>query len=227
MGPMRQPETRTALAGAALAAALCTGCFTWFAPYVPADAAPEAIQARIRVQELVDRSPGDERGLRVLGMSALAETGPGVPLGTSITDAIFEHLERDQVFAAITRGSDPHDLVLSGTIHRFYGTSGIGTLGWITLPIDPIWLLGFPASSDEGVVDIEVAIAEPDETVVGTYRGTAEFGGRYGMYNNRMLEVGRLLNETFGDAVRQLRAQILSDRARIEAAAYAGAHGAR
>jgi hypothetical protein len=218
MGSMPDPDHGAALVGAALAAALCTGCFTWFTPYIPPDGSPETIQAQVLLRDLVDRSPSDDRGMRVLGMSALAETGPGVSLGTSITEAIFEHFHRDRVFAAITRGADPHDLVLSGTIHRFYGSSGIGTLGWITLPIDPIWLLGFPASSDEGMVDIELSIAKPDGTAVGTYRGTAQFGGLYGMYNNRMLEVGRQLNTTFGDAVGQIRARILEDRARIEAA---------
>jgi len=44
-------------------------------------------------------------------------------------------------------------------------------VGWITLPINPIWLLGVPMQSSEGGVDLEVSIRRPDGTVNSGLQG--------------------------------------------------------
>ena len=204
---------------ALLSSCLCLGCYTIpYSPTLALSSAPQTVRAEVLFEDFADLSPPEDHDLRALGVSATAEGGLSAPLANTITNEIFDDFQRNQVFSRITKGSDDPDLVLSGKIHRFYATAGIGSLGWVTLPIDPIWLLGFPAGSDEGVVDLEITLADPDGTVLAAYREKSEFGGLYTMYNNREASVGNNLNKAFAEVVARIRSDILADREKLERA---------
>jgi uncharacterized protein YgfB (UPF0149 family) len=104
---------------------------------------------------------------------------------------------------------------MTGEIKRFYGRAGLSSVGWITLPINPIWLLGVPMQSTEGEVDLEVSIRRLDGTLLGTYSGRSQFSDWYTMYNQSIHGVGTALNRSFTQAMQQIRDQIIADKGKF------------
>jgi len=109
------------------------------------------------------------------------------------------------------------DLVMNGTIHRFYAQSGINALGWSTVWMDFIWLFGLPIQSQYGAVDIELTLQRPDGTTLGTYHGKSEFSESFSMYTNIQLAIGTRLNKAFDEAVGQIRSQLMNDADKLAA----------
>jgi hypothetical protein len=109
------------------------------------------------------------------------------------------------VFAEVGKNIERPDVVITGEIKRFYGRAGLSSVGWITLPINPIWLLGVPMQSTAGEVDLEVSIHRLDGTLLGTYSGRSQFSDWYTMYNNSIYGMGTALNRCFTQAMQQIR----------------------
>ena len=109
------------------------------------------------------------------------------------------------------------DLIMNGTIHRFYAQSGINALGWSTVWMDFIWLFGLPIQSQYGAVDIELTLLRPDGTTLGTYHGKSEFSESFSMYTNIQLAIGTRLNKAFDEAVGQIRSQLMNDADKLAA----------
>ena len=136
-------------------------------------------------------------------------------LGTEVTNAVIADLLANGVFVEVGRHAEHPDAVMTGQIKRFYGRAGLSSVGWITLPINPIWLLGVPMQSSEGGVDLEVSIRRPDGAVLGTYNGCSQFSDWYTMYNQSMHGVGTALNKAFNQAMQQIRDQIITDKGKF------------
>lgn len=136
-------------------------------------------------------------------------------LGTEVTNAVIADFLANGVFAEVGRYVERPDAVMTGQIKRFYGRAGLNAAGWITLPINPIWLLGVPMQSSEGEVDLEVSIRRPDGTLLGTYSGRSQFSDWYTMYNQPIYGVGTALNKSFTQVMQQIRDQIIADKGKF------------
>ncbi len=120
------------------------------------------------------------------------------------------------VFQSIRKGEDHPDLILSGTIHRFYGQATIPS--WLLIP-GLGWAVNTfasPVQEWQGTVDLELTLARPNGQIVGTYRGHAvyqEIADHDSRYWSMPLYPAHVrLNRAFTEAVQQIREQILRDR---------------
>ena len=129
-----------------------------------------------------------------------------------MTEAVLTDFNNNQVFETVKKRFEYEpDLIIKGNMRRFYGKAGPTTLMWITIPIDIIWFFGFPIFEDEGVVDLEVSIQQPNGAVLGTYNCQSKFSDSYSIYSNPTLGIGTRLNRAFSECLRQIRERILND----------------
>lgn len=200
-----------------LASALALGACTAisYKPALSLGPSPVKIPAKIQVETFVDRSPSEDKTKRAGGSSATEPDSMTGDLGTEVTNAVITDFMANGLFAEVGRHIEHPDAVMTGQIKRFYGRAGLNAAGWITLPINPIWLLGVPMQSSEGGVDLEVSIRRSDGAVLGTYSGRSQFSDWYTMYNQSVWGVGTALNKAFTEAMQQIRDQIIADKGRF------------
>ena len=186
-----------------------------YKPALSLGPSPVKIPAKIQVETFVDRSPSEDKTKRAGGSSVTEPDSMAGDLGTEVTNAVIADFLANGVFAEVGRHVERPDAVMTGEIKRFYGRAGLNAAGWITLPINPIWLLGIPMQSSEGGVDLEVSIRRPDGAVVGTYSGRSQFSDWYTMYNQSVWGVGTALNKAFTEAMQQIRDQMIADKGKL------------
>jgi hypothetical protein len=201
----------------ALASVLALGACTSisYKPALSLGPSPIKIPAKLQVETFVDHSPPEDKTKRALGVSATEPDTLAADLSTEVTNAVIADFLINGVFAEAGKNITNPDAVMTGEIKRFYGRAGLNGAGVITLPINPIWLLGVPMQSSEGGVDLAVTIRRPDGTSLGTYSGRSEFSGWYTMYNRVDIGVGTALNKAFNQAMQQIRDRILADKDRF------------
>ena len=197
----------------ALVLSACTAIS--YHPALSLGPSPVRIPAKIKVETFVDRSPSEDKTKRAGGSSATEPDSLTGDLGTEVTNAVIADFLVNGVFADVGKNIEHPDAVMTGQIKRFYGRAGLNSVGWITLPINPIWFLGVPMQSSEGEVDLEVSIRRPDGTLLGKYSGRSQFSDWYTIYNQSILGVGTALNRSFTHAMQQIRDQIVADKSKF------------
>jgi hypothetical protein len=173
----------------------------------------DRLPLRVEVHDLVDVTPPGDRSRTLGGTAATASDTMVGELSTAVTDAILQNLRNDEVFEEIRRRCDDPDLVLTGTLRRFYGKSNLNALGFVSLAYVPSWYLGIPIYTSHGAVEIELALALPDGQRVGTYATSVDFSEWSSIYRQPLYGIGTRLNRAFSEAVRDLRVRMLADRA--------------
>ena len=88
-----------------------------------------------------------------------------------------------------------------------------------------------PFQQWEGEVDLELVLATPEGTVLGTYRGQADYsqveGRDHHSWSMPLYPAHARLNRAFTEAVEQIRDQIFGDREKLLAAISRQAGGVR
>ncbi len=197
----------------ALALSACTAIS--YKPALSLGPSPVKIPAKIQVETFVDQSPPEDKTKRAGGSSATEPDSLTGDLGTEVTNAVIADFLANGVFTEAGKRIEHPDAVMIGQIKRFYGRAGLNGVGWITLPINPIWFLGVPMQSSEGEVDLEVSIRRPDGTLLGTYSGRSQFSDWYTIYNQSIHGVGTALNKAFTQAMQQIRDRMIADKDRF------------
>lgn len=192
---------------------VASGCQTLtYQPVATVGKSPEEIPMRLGVRELEDVSPPGDRDPWLLGTAA---TAPGTledELAAGVTKALVRNFLAEGLFEGFEpRRKDP-DIVLSGTVHRFYGKANLNTLGVVTSVYAFLWLLGIPIYTSYGAVDLELVFERPDGQRIAAYRSAVEFSELSSFWGNAEYEIGSRLNRAFSDAVRDVREKILADR---------------
>jgi hypothetical protein len=207
--------------------ALLWGCFTLLLsgciPYKPTlmlEDSAHTIPASVSVQPLRDASPPDDK--EAASRSSYAQTSASSmeeELSPLVTRAIVADFSATSVFRSIRMGQDHADLILSGTIHRFYGQVSIPS--WLLIPGVgwTVKTLGSPVQEWEGEVDLELTLALPNGQALGTYRGRTDYM-EIATYDNHywsmpLYPAHARLNRAFTEAVRQILGQMMSDRDRL------------
>ncbi|TAJ24062.1 MAG: hypothetical protein EPO64_10000 [Nitrospirae bacterium] len=196
----------------------CTFLLTSCMPYKPTlslERSPHTISASVAVQVLRDASPPDDKEDFAEGTVSQTGSMEG-DLSALLTQAIVADFSATAVFRSIRKNEAHPDLILSGTIHRFYGQATIPS--WLLIP-GVGWAanaLVSPAQSWQGEVDLEMTLATSAGRVLGTYRGRAayqEIAGHDSRYWSMPLYPAHVrLNRAFTEAVGQIREQIVRDR---------------
>lgn len=210
---MMKPINPVVVFALALFLSACTAIS--YRPALSLGPSPVRIPRKIRVETFVDRSPSEDKSKRIGGSSATEPDSLTGDLGTEVTNAVTADFLANGVFAEVGKHIEEPDAVMTGEIKRFYGRAGLSSVGWITLPINPIWFLGVPMQSTEGEVDLEVSIRRLDGTLLGKYSGRSQFSDWYTMYNNSIYGVGTALNRSFTHAMQQIRDQIIADKGKF------------
>jgi hypothetical protein len=206
-----------------VAAALFLAACVPYKPMLSLENSPHTIPVNVSVQPLRDASPPEDK--EHAARRSFSQTGPDSlegDLGALVTQAILADFRSTSVFRSIHMEQDHSDLVLGGTIHRFYGQVSIPS--WLLIP-GVGWaaqIFWSPVQEWEGEVDLELTLARPTGAVLGAYRGRvayqeiADYDSRY--WSSPHLPAHRRLNEAFTEAVHQIRDQMLRDGARLAAA---------
>lgn len=183
-----------------------------YEPDVTLGLSPERIPLRVEARNLEDASPSDDRSGALGGTSATeADTMVGELSGV-VTEALIENFRNDEVFDEIRRKPESPDLIMSGTVRRFYAKSRINALGWVTSIYSPLWFLGIPIYSSFGAVDLELTFARPNGERVASYTSALDFYEWSSIYRSPQLGIGTRLNRSFSEVVREIRAQMLRDK---------------
>ncbi len=189
-----------------------------YKPELSLKKSPQKINARAKIETFVDVSPIKDRDKRLFGTSATEPNTLDGDLADEITNAIEKDFEANRLFISVDHNVENPDVIIKGTIKRFYGKSGLNPLGGtiavgsVYPPVGLLLLLGIPVQTVEGEVDIELVLLKPDGTPMGTYSGHSKFYNWYSIYNQRMFAIGTRLNQAFGEAIGKIREQILADK---------------
>lgn len=211
---------------------LLTACAIPYKPTLKLEATFHTIPARVLVQPLRDASPPDDK--QDFTEASFSQTSPDMmegDLSTLVTKAVVADFSATGVFRTLHRNQTSPDLVLSGTIHRFYGQVSIPSwlrIPWMSWAAHAYWA---PFQQWEGEVDLELVLATPEGAVLGTYRGQAEYsqveGRDHHYWSMPFYPAHARLNRAFTEAVEQIRDQMFGDRDKLIAAVGRQAKGAR
>lgn len=167
------------------------------APVASGGAAP--IPVRVAVVTLVDSTSADTTSMP-----------EGVDLAGALSDVIAQRLREDAVFEVVERDLTRPDLVLSGTIQRFYGATKPNALQ-VVLAI----LTGLSFESTDGAVELDLALERPDGERVASYRANAEFSKWKSVDTSDQTTLRAGLDEALRGALVDLGNQIRADRAKL------------
>ncbi|TAJ10001.1 MAG: hypothetical protein EPO61_04620 [Nitrospirae bacterium] len=199
---------------------LLTACATPYKPTLKMEATFDTIPAKVLVRPLVDASPPDDK--QNSSEASLSQTAPGSmegDLSVLVTKAIVADFSATGVFQTLHRNQQSPDLILSGTIHQFYGE--VSTPSWLHVPwmswaAHAYWV---PFQQWAGEVDLELVLSTADGRMLGTYRGQADYsqieGRDHHYWSMPLYPAHARLNRAFTEAVEQIRDQIFGDRDKL------------
>src|SRR6185503_16486790 len=103
-------------------AALVVSACVPYKPMLFLDPSPMTIPAKVRVETLRDTSPQDDKEhASSHSFSQTSADSLEEDLSTLVTRAIVADFSTTSVFRSVANTERSPDLILSGTIHRFYG----------------------------------------------------------------------------------------------------------
>jgi hypothetical protein len=195
---------------------LCSACVP-YKPTLHLEESPHTIPANAYLEPLRDASPpGDKEDASRQSLSQTSAELMEGDLAAVVTRAILADFRATSVFQSISPQRENPDLILSGTIHRFYGQ--ISLPSWFLIPgvklaVQAFWGI---VQGWEGDVDLELTLARSDGQVLSTYRGQARYQ-EIAQHDHRFWSVPLYpaharLNRAFTDAVSQIRERMLRDR---------------
>jgi len=200
-----------------------------YVPRVIPEESPQTIPARVQLQTLVDASTaGSQNSPQARSGGDGAITDPAYldePLAELVTKAILKDFRTNGVFDAIGRNTSYPDLMLQGEIHRFQ--ERVRSPRWLAIPLVNLLVMLFAAPVESHAVDVELelALAYPDGTPLGQYRGQSQFTQKISIYDPEVWNAeGHRLNLAFTEAVHQIREQMLADEKLMKATWRAGTH---
>jgi len=204
-------------------------------PYKPTlflDDSPVTIPAKVQVRTLRDASPQDDKEHATThSFSQTSVDSLDEELSTLVTRAILADFSATSVFKSIGGTERSPDLILSGTIHRFYGEVTLPS--WAMIPgvawaVSVFWS---PVQERHGVVDLELTLSRPDGEILGRYRGCEQYGEvathDHHYWSMPVYPAHRRLNQVFTNTVQQIRDQILDDREYLVASLHDPARASR
>ena len=205
------------LVGSIGCAALFVSACVPYKPMLFLDPSPMTIPAKVRVETLRDTSPQDDKEhASSHSFSQTSADSLEEDLSTLVTRAIVADFSTTSVFRSVANTERSPDLILSGTIHRFYGEVTLPT--WAMIPgvawaVSVFWS---PVQERHGAVDLELTLSRPDGELLARYRGCEQYGEVAGRDHHYwampVYPAHRRLNQMFTVAVQQIRDQMLVDR---------------
>lgn len=202
-----------------VAVILTSGCIhNTYTPKIKLDESQKTIKAKVQVESFLDKSPAADRESTFAAPSATSsKVFEGPLLATTVMQAILNDFRSNAVFDSIRKHDQDADLVLKGTIYRFYMVKKLPWQAWVPFLGLVNLIAGGTASFLEGKVDIELILCRKDGTVINNYRAIVDVPEEeVSSYDQKAWEpVGDHLDKAFTEAVRRIRDLILADEVRI------------
>jgi hypothetical protein len=191
---------------------LVAGCATTYEPHLvlPSASLNRSIDATVELHSLV---ASDELVLGQHTYGVLAEDFTNPPpskLTEALTEEIWTELSAHQVFRTVSPYEPEPDLLLTGRIDQFFEHDR--RKPWTYVPYYSDQLAGlFRLNSYKrtGEVRLTLILLRPTGARVGTYTGHVQFQEDYTPHSE--LRPGDRLNRAFGQALAQIRDEMLSD----------------
>ena len=135
---------------------------------------------------------------------------PPSKMSNAITAEILKEFSSNGVFRRISLYDPDPDLVLTGRIERFYEHDRRKLWTYVPYYSDKLaGLFRLNTYMSNGEVQVTMMLLNPTGQLVGTYVGRATFVEDF--TPNDEVRPGGRLNRAFGDALAQIRDQMLSD----------------
>ena len=135
---------------------------------------------------------------------------PPSKMSNAITAEILKEFSSNGVFRRISLYDPDPDLVLTGRIERFYEHDRRKLWTYVPYYSDKLaGMLRLNTYMSNGEVQVTMMLLKPTGQLVGTYVGRATFVEDF--TPNDEVRPGGRLNRAFGDALAQIRDQMLSD----------------
>lgn len=205
---------------------LLSGCYTYKGPqYLPSvelTRSSTPIQKKVLTHPLVDRSPEADKETGLMQWTGSSATAKGTlkgELAELVTQSLIGTMRRAHLFESIEADQASPDLVLTGTIHRFYERANEPMVSVCCGFIGAF--IGVPLLIEEGEIDIEIVLSTPEGKPIKNYRKRGDFNKWMNGYDGRAWKRyshGFYLNRIFSEVASQFIESISSDRAHFETA---------
>ena len=206
--------------------ALCValaGCSNPYKPTLHLEETRQTIPATVFQEPLRDLSPPDDREASSShSVAVTSHDRVDGPLPRLIEQAIRADFSATSVFRYFSSERERADLVMSGTIYRFYGE--VTMPRWQVIPGLNLFLQAVTGSGEEwsGEVDLELRLSRPDGRQLGAYRGRVRFheaaSATASAWSAPLYPAHARLNRAFTEALHQIRDQMYGDRELLLAA---------
>ena len=186
-----------------------SGCAQDYSPKVDLSESPATIPIVVELHQFREvpevRMPGQPYGLVAPGIK-MAEPGE---LTAPITDAVLQDFQRSHVFEHIDTFAEHPDVVLTGTIRKFY--EAYRPKVWTRLPYAKAVakLVEADTHTATAEVDLDIVVLGANGVRIGTYRGHATKTDDF--VPSKHNEPGARLNWALSEAVHQVREALLHD----------------
>lgn len=185
------------------------GCAQPYTPTVDLSESPATIPIVVELHRFKEspnvRVPGQPYGLVAPGIK------PATPgeLADPITDAVLEDLQNSHVFEHIDTFDEHPDVILTGTINKFY--EAYRPKVWTKLPYAKTVakLVEADTHTARAEVDLEIVVLGANGVRIGTYRGHAAKTDDF--VPNEHNKPGARLNWALSEAVHQVREALIRD----------------
>jgi len=186
-----------------------TGCTTRYTPTLDLEESPRTIPLTVEIHRFAE-SPDMKVPGRPYGVVASdVEPTTAGQLAGPITEAVKDDFRIHHVVEEIETYIDHPDVVLTGTIKKFYETYQPKV--WAALPYAKAMakILQADTYTSKAEADLRVILLKPTGELIGTYRGHGVTTDDF--VPNDQYPPGARLNWAFAEAMRQVRDALLRD----------------
>jgi hypothetical protein len=185
------------------------GCTTRYTPTLDLEESPRTIPLTVEIHRFIE-SPDMKVPGRPYGVVA-SHVEPTIlgQLAGPITDAVKDDFRNHHVVDEIETYIDHPDVILTGTIKKFYETYQPKV--WAALPGAQAVakVLQADTHTSKAEADLRIILLKPTGEVIGSYRGHGVTTDDF--VPNEQHPPGARLNWAFGEAMRQVREALLHD----------------
>jgi len=178
----------------------------------------------VRFLPLTDDSPPEDKvqGNPVIpfgsGLSATSQATLPLSLATLVNREVLRDFRSSGIFQNLESRPDRSDIVMTGTIHRFYERATEPVISWCCAVL--FSFVGVPQLIEEGEVDLEIRLQKLNGTLIRTYRHRVDYNRWLNVYTDTRAwgefwgdyRQGRHLDKAFTRVVQHIRDSMMQDR---------------
>jgi len=175
------------------------------------------------VEKFKDNTPEKDNNIPFAGISVTNKGSITTELSLGVTNAIIEDFSKNVLFSEISRRLDNPDFIMKGEINRFMGKSRLTKYAIISMCTyfgAATWFFGIPVRANETNIEIVISIYNSKGILIGTYSGICKDKKISSIYFNISYAIPSQTNQSFSDAISQIRDKIVKDISKYDEPEY-------